>query len=627
MVNFTPQNLDEIRARLPVSAVVARRVRLSRRGREWIGLSPFKTEKTPSFTVNDEKGFYHCFASGEHGDQFTFLMKTEGLDFPHAVEKLASEAGVKLSVATTRRSAENKRVQSLYAALDEASRFFRQHLRQDAGAQALAYLTSRGITDTLIDDFALGSAPTNRHALRDHLRSRGFDDRIMIEAGLLIHGDDIAEPYDRFWGRILFPITDTRGNVIAFGGRSLSERQRAKYVNSPQSQLFSKGSVLYMSDTGRQQARRLSRLVLVEGYMDVIAFARAGILEVAAPLGTAFGEQQLALAWRYAPTPCFCFDGDEAGQRAGARALEVVIDQIQTGLSASWCLLPAGMDPDDYLASQGSSALHELVERALSITDYLWQVRAAHYALTTPEGRAAFEKDLFATCARIQDRRLARHIRSALSQRIGEAFFSRQPPHRGRGRAYSARPLSASESLKRSRLARQMTSASTQQRSMREAAMLRTLINHPPLVGEFCEHLADLEFSDANHRELLQAILSLDVSDETQSPTRLRDALLAQGLAPVLKAVERNRLAEAQWPSKEETPLETARLFLTDEMTLHLQSALAQEIGESAEALAQNPDDRRLERLSALLRAREEAQPRTDPDDLVRDGSKRQRKI
>jgi DNA primase len=296
-MRFPPQFLDDLRARLPVSEVVGRRVKLKRAGREWKGLSPFNKERTPSFTVNDQKGFWKDFSSGKAGDIFTFVIETEGVTFPEAVERLASMAGLPMPVVSREAQAREEQRKTLYEVMDLAAQFFTATLADRAGAAARGYLADRGLDAGAQVQFRLGYAPGERFALKEHLGGKGIPVEDMIEAGLLVHGDDIPVPYDRFRDRIMFPITDLRGRVIAFGGRAMAKDAPAKYLNSPETTLFHKGSTLYNHAGARQAAHQGAPVIAVEGYVDVIALVRAGFPGAVAPLGTALTEGQLALLW------------------------------------------------------------------------------------------------------------------------------------------------------------------------------------------------------------------------------------------------------------------------------------------------------------------------------------------
>ncbi len=375
-MRYPPDLLDEIRSRLPVSRIVERRVKLKRAGREYIGLSPFKTERTPSFTVNDHKGFYHCFASGEHGDIFKFLMVAEGLTFPEAVERLAAEAGVALPAPTP---ADDTRVaydSRLHGASEEACHFFQAALRSREGEAARAYLERRGITLAEVSAFRLGYAPDSKSSLKSFLSQKGFTLDEMQDSGLLIHGEDIAVPYDRFRGRLIFPILDAKRRVIAFGGRALVPDQQPKYLNSPETALFHKGHVLFNLAAAREAARTAKSLIVAEGYMDVIALTRAGFANAVAPLGTALTAEQFRLIWTLAPMPVLCFDGDAAGQKAAYRALDNALPHLEPGRSLQFAFLPEGRDPDDMVRGGEQDMLAKLLSQPISLIDVLWSSRA-----------------------------------------------------------------------------------------------------------------------------------------------------------------------------------------------------------------------------------------------------------
>src|ERR1700744_6313749 len=350
-MRFTPQFLDELRARLPVSEVVGRRGKLKRAGREFKGLSPFQQEKTPSFTVNDQKQFYHDFSTGKHGNIFDFVMETEGVSFPEAVERLASMAGLALPAVTPDAARQEQRRKTLYDVMQLAAKFFADTLASRFGAKARGYLADRAIAPATQLQFRIGYAPGERFALKEYLGAQGIPVEDMVEAGLLVSGEDIPLPWDRFRDRVMFPITDFRGRVIAFGGRALEKDAPAKYLNSPEKPIFHKGDNLYNLATARQAAHDGAPLVVVEGYVDVTAMVTSGFAGSVAPLGTALTENQLALLWKMADEPILCFDGDKAGQKAAWRAADLALPLLNPGKSLRFALLPEGQDPDDLARS------------------------------------------------------------------------------------------------------------------------------------------------------------------------------------------------------------------------------------------------------------------------------------
>jgi DNA primase len=362
-MTIPPAFLDEIRARVPLAEVIGRRVRLKKRGREHEGLCPFHNEKTPSFTVSEQKGFFHCFGCGAHGDVLGFVMRSEGLSFPEAVEKLAAEAGLSVPQSSPEERARQRRSADLLEVLEQATQWFEQQLAGAEGSAARAYLEQRGVSPATTAAFRLGFALDRRGALRKAMNAKGIGDSQQVEAGLLKLPEDGGAPRDYFFDRVIFPIADRRGRIIAFGGRALGE-SKAKYLNSPETALFHKGRVLYNLARARQAAHDSGELIVTEGYMDVIALSQAGFPGAVAPLGTALTEAQIAELWRLAREPVICLDGDAAGRRAGLRAALTALPALAPDRSLRFALLPEGEDPDSLLASQGAAALRRTLDAA-----------------------------------------------------------------------------------------------------------------------------------------------------------------------------------------------------------------------------------------------------------------------
>src|SRR6266480_4708779 len=429
-MRFTPQFLDELRARLPVSEVVGRRVKLKRAGREWKGLSPFQQEKTPSFTVNDQKGFYHDFSSGKHGDIISFLMETEGVGFTEAVERLAAMAGVPLPAATPEAARHEQRRKTLYDVMEFAAKFFDDTLASRNGAKARGYLGDRGISPSTQLQFRIGYAPSDRFALKEHLGAQNIPVEDMVEAGLLYSGDDIPLPYDRFRDRVMFPITDLRGRVIAFGGRALEKDAQAKYLNSPETPLFHKGATLYNAAAARVAAHKDAPLIAVEGYIDVVAMVSAGFEATVAPLGTALTAEQLGLLWRMADEPTLCFDGDAAGRRAAYRAVDLALPLIKPGKSLKFATLPEGHDPDDLVRAGDRAAVNEVIAAARPLANVLWMRETEAASFDTPERRAAFETRLAEVTAMIGDEAVRKYYRRDFGERLRRQFDIDERPLR-----------------------------------------------------------------------------------------------------------------------------------------------------------------------------------------------------
>src|SRR6478736_4716577 len=428
-MRFPPSFIDEVKARLPISEVVGRRVKLKRAGREFKGLSPFQQEKTPSFTVNDQKQFYHDFSTGKHGNIFDFVMETEGVSFPEAVERLASMAGMPVPAATPDAERHEQRRKTLHDVMELAAKFFADTLTSRNGAKARGYLGDRGISPSVQLQFRIGYAPSDRFALKEHLGAQNIPVEDMVEAGLLYSGDDIPVPYDRFRDRVMFPITDLRGRVIAFGGRALEKDVSAKYLNSPETTLFHKGDNLYNLAAARLAAHNGSALVVVEGYIDVIAMVGAGFPASVAPLGTALTESQLGLLWKMADEPILCFDGDKAGQKAAWRAADMALPNLKPGKSLRFALLPEGQDPDDLARSGGRGAIEEVIAAARGLADVLWSREIEGGSFATPERRAALEARIGELANGIRDEVVRRYYRQDLAERLQRTFA----PEGGRG--------------------------------------------------------------------------------------------------------------------------------------------------------------------------------------------------
>jgi DNA primase len=423
-MRFPPSLLDEIRARLPVSAVVGRRVKMVKSGREWKGLSPFQQEKTPSFYVNDQKGFYHCFSSGRHGDIFRFVTETEGLTFPEAVERLAREAGVSLPEVTPEAIQQEKKRKDLYDVMELAAKFFEGQLQRPVGRAAREYLQQRRFTERTQAEFRMGYAPDGRDVLMAHLKGHGITEEQLVDTGLVVTPENGRGVYDRFRNRLMIPIQDSQGRVVAFGGRVLDPEAKPKYLNSPETVLFKKGFLVFNGHRAREAAFKAGTIIATEGYLDAIAVHQAGMRNVVATLGTAFTEEQIATLWRYAPEPIICFDGDKAGVGAANRAIDRILPALKTGFSFRFAFLPEGQDPDDMIKAKGVEAFAEAMARASGLWDALWRRETENLDLTTPERQAMFDKRMQELVGQIADplvkRRYELQSRLRVSQLIWE---------------------------------------------------------------------------------------------------------------------------------------------------------------------------------------------------------------
>ncbi len=422
-MSLTPQWLDELRARTVLSSLIGRTIKVTKAGREYKACCPFHNEKTPSFTINDDKGFYHCFGCSAHGDAIRWMTDQRGLPFMDAVKELAQAAGMEVPAADPRAAERAERANSLYDVMTAAADWFAAQLQSVNGAEARTYLERRGVNAATIKTFGLGFAPDSRGALKSTLAR--FGDEALIEAGLLISVEDKA-PYDRFRGRLMIPIRDARARVIAFGGRILGAGE-PKYLNSPDTPLFDKGRTLYNLDLAGPASRKTDRIIVVEGYMDVIALAQAGVEDVVAPLGTAITEHQLERLWRIANVPILCLDGDSAGQKAGIRAALRALPLLAPDKSLSFAGLPAGQDPDDFVRANGKQALSGLLAKADALVDRLWRYEVEASPIATPEQRAGLRQRLSQHSFAIANENVRSQYQSEFRARFDELFARKQP--------------------------------------------------------------------------------------------------------------------------------------------------------------------------------------------------------
>ena len=613
-MRYPPQFLDELRARLPVSEVVGRRVKLKRRGREWVGLSPFNKEKTPSFTVNDQKGFFHDFSSGKHGSIFDFVMLTEGLTFPETVERLAMQAGVPLPKVSAQDEARHERRRTLNDVLELAAKFFEQSLAGRPGARARGYLAERGIDPATQDKFRLGYAPSDRFALKEHLGKQGIPVEDMVEAGLLVAGDDIPRPYDRFRDRIMFPIADLRSRVIAFGGRALEKDVPAKYLNSPETPLFHKGATLYNAAAARAAAQKGCPIVAVEGYVDVIAMAGVGYEATVAPLGTALTAEQLMLLWSLADEPILCFDGDAAGRRASYRAVDVALPLVRPGKSLKIAMLPDGHDPDDLVRAGGRYAIAEVLGAARPLAEVLWVRETEARLFETPERRAALEARLRGLTAAIADEAVRKYYRNEFRERLFRLFAPegvrrarhqtgrvalgsrdfrrgvRPPPVRPR-QGQSAPALgdapyvAASPQLAASPVLRGHAASV----SRREALILQAVINHPWLAHDHFEELAGLEFRHADAQRLKGALLDILARGVDADSEKLRAILAQAGHSRLLARVDQAITTPNVWGARPEAAPDDVLMTWKQLIALHRQRhSLIKELHDAEQALGRD---------------------------------------
>ncbi|MEE2690027.1 MAG: DNA primase [Pseudomonadota bacterium] len=545
MPRFTPDFLDELKARLKPSEVIGRYVKLRKQGNEWAGLSPFTKEKTPSFFVNDQKRFYHCFSSGKHGDIITFLTETQGLSFHEAVARLAEEAGMQLPADDPREEEQARKRKGLAEACEAAEVFFSKQLHRAQGREALAYLHGRGVSDKQIDAFNIGYAPDSRTALKDYLINKGYAEETLVEAGLLIKPEDGGPTYDRFRNRVMFPILGVTEQVIAFGGRALDKEARAKYLNSPETPLFHKGNVLYNFAGARKASPDAGPLIVCEGYMDVIALWGAGFTRAVAPLGTALTENQLALLWRSADEPVMCLDGDKAGVAAAYRAIDRAMPMLKPGKSLSFVFLPDGQDPDDLVRSAGAGAFRSALGAAEPLVDVLWRRETEARPLDTPERRAALRAHLREMVKTVADKDVRKAYGDELARRLEETFSppprasAQRPPlgaaarRGGPGRGGSRFPGPTPEARATSALKRHGAPSSF----AREATLVLAAINHPYLVERHESAFLNLHLENRDLAGLLGEVLSAILTDPALDSAGLKRHLQSTKAADILERV------------------------------------------------------------------------------------------
>ena len=605
-MKFSTEFLNEIRARVPLSQVVGARVQLKKAGLEWRGLSPFNKERTPSFYVNDQKQFYHDFSSGKSGDIFTFLVDVESLSFPEAVERLAGVAGLPMPRRTPEGEAQDNRRATLHEVLALASRIYETTLHDPIGAKARGYLADRRLDPATQREFGLGFSAPERFALRDALAAKGVETAQMIEAGLLHHGEEIAVPYDRFRNRVMFPIHDRSGRVVAFGGRALDPDAKAKYLNSPETELFHKGSLLFNHHRARKPAHDRQQIIVVEGYVDVIAMSQAGFPQTVAPLGTALTADQCALLWSLNSEPVLCFDGDNAGRRAAFRAIDLALPLIGAGKSLTFALLPDGQDPDDLARSGGPEAIAELLRGAKPFAEMLFSRETDGQTFETPERRAGLERRLRELTGTISDETLRKHYAADMARRL-DAFFGPAP-----ARASAARPRDRPRGPRRGAffdpgprvgiagapLPAPGLAARRPREAAREIAILAILIGHPDLLERHWEEIAELELASATLNAFRARLVDLPPDAYATS-----DALAA-ALAERGDAGERSRILAAAarmpnwWCLRAGAPPSDAETALRQCVALQRKSGALHKDWKSAEAaLAAEPTEQNLARL------------------------------
>jgi DNA primase len=584
-VSLSPAFLDELRARTTLSTLIARSTKLQRAGREFKACCPFHKEKTPSFYVNDEKGFYHCFGCQAHGDAIRWLTDQQGLAFMDAVQERSERAA------------------GLYEVMEAAAAWFAEQLDGVEGGAARDYLKGRGIEEAIRRKFGFGLAPDSRGKLKAALRQFGNDK--LVETGLLIAPDDEGrEPYDRFRGRLMFPIRDARGRCIAFSGRILGAGE-PKYLNSPDTPLFDKGRTLFNLDKAGPASRASRRVIVVEGQMDVVALDSAGLPETVAPLGTALTEGQLGLLWKLSPTPLLCFDGDAAGQKAAVRAALRALPHVGPGRSLGFVTLPAGQDPDDLVRGGGRAALDSLLESPDSLVEKLWRHELGAEPLDTPEQKAGLRRRLADHAASIQDGDVSEQYRFELLKRFNELTLPQRqwtprPPFRpGVGGRFTPPPRPASAEAK----AMGRTGLSPQL----GRAVLLGLARYPALIGEHAEAIAALPLAESDSARLRDLMLESAMVNAALDPEALNTILADSGGASLIGSLGRKRGLGFSFTRRDADPERACRDLVLAIETLATRPGLDAALEAATKRLKEVGDKAAFDEQQRLRAARDEA--------------------
>ena len=621
-MRFQPDFLDDLRLRLSLADYIGRRVRLTRKGREHSGLCPFHNEKTPSFTVNEEKGFYHCFGCGAHGDVIKFSMETESLSFPEAVERLADEAGLALPVQSEFDRQESAKRVELHDVMEAATAWYESQLQSSNGQHARDYLKHRSLSADTIAAFRIGVAQGGRTQMRDAMLARKFTEQQLIDTGLVIKPEDGGQTYDRFRDRVMFPITDARNKIVAFGGRALGDA-KAKYLNSPETSLFHKGHLLYNLPKAREASRPKDRLIVVEGYMDVIAITQAGFGEAVAPLGTALTEQQIQQLWRLTPEPILCFDGDNAGVRASERAMERVLPLLKPAHSLRFAYLPKGEDPDSLVNNAGPGAFETILSEAKSLIDVLWDTKLAEGPIDTPERRAGFRARLIDAAKTVGNDDVRRFYLDDLGDRFKGLGRSNDGPNYGpsygqtrRGQNGRSQPgrgnwnggksnrfePKVSAELLRTNLAQKSSSVAPR----REKLLIRASVNHPALLETLEEDLIKVEFSSVELDKMHAAIIGIAVESRANSvdleSSTLKNHLMERGFSEELARLDADRSLISDGFASADAPLETAAQGIAQLIEANQLHMLQGELQQAELDAADGLEEAEIERAALRIR-------------------------
>ena len=517
--------LDELRSRICLSDVVGRKVQWDlrksnqARGDMWAPC-PFHQEKTASFHVDDNKGFYYCFGCQAKGDAIGFIKEAENVNFIEAVEILASEVGLQMPEFDPKSKEKADRNKILLEIMEQSVNFFRLTLNSNQGKHALEYLKKRGLSSDAIERFEIGFAPADQTTLTQKLIDKGYDLGAIIETGMSVKSDESKRLYDRFRGRIMFPIRDGRGRCIAFGGRSLDPAARAKYLNSPETPLFDKGSNLYNLVSARSAVGRGEPLIVTEGYMDVIALDSGNFNGAIAPLGTAITEKQLQLMWRISPEPIIALDGDKAGLRAAYRLIDLSLPLLRTGQALRFSIMPEGKDPDDLIRNEGASIFKNLIDEAVPMVDLIWRRETEGKSFDSPERRAGLDKSLSDVIALIKEKNLKNYYRDALFQ-ARRQFFGRQ--NIGKTEFKSNFRLMPQSDTKSSFLV--ATDEKTVSARIRESTIIAVLMNFPELIEIFYDELVMIDLASPDCDLILKELVKIDKGTKAEIKNELMEKI------------------------------------------------------------------------------------------------------
>ncbi|QFT72426.1 DNA primase [Ruegeria sp. THAF33] len=618
-MSLPPGFLDELRTRLSLSQVVGRKViwdqRKSNQGKgDMWAPCPFHHEKTASFHVDDQKGFYYCFGCHAKGDAISFVKETENVSFIEAVEILAREAGMPMPARDPKAQEKQDRRSQLADVMEQAVQFFRLQLKTGAGAEARDYLSRRGLDQSALDRWEIGFTPDSWQALWDHLRGKSIQEELILGAGLAKPSNKGKKPYDTFRNRIMFPIRDPRGRCIAFGGRAMDPNDNAKYLNSPETELFDKGRSLYNQGPARQAAGKGQPLIVAEGYMDVIALAEAGFGASVAPLGTAITEHQLQLLWRIADEPIIALDGDAAGLRAAMRAVDLALPLLEAGKSLRFALMPEGKDPDDLLRTEGPGAVQAVLEGAIPMVKLLWQRETEGKVFDSPERKAALDKALRDKIKLIRDPSIRLHYGQEIKDLRWQLFRPRRQPQnrpwqpRGKWQPQPTATPGARSSF--------LASSENADIQLREAAILAISILNPKVVVQFEQQLEEMECHNPDYAALRDAVLRHAIDD----PDNLKDHIIASmGPDALENLLTLRHVAVIPCVSKP-GDVEKAEMTLAEELAkIKALRGLDAEIAEAAEELSDLPDEALTYRLAQAAEERNRTSRSQNEDRAVFD--------